>query len=250
MKKFAICFFAIVTIASAQVRLDISAPRYAGLDHEGVSGVYSLGVKLDSFAVEFGLSRLDVGAVKATSFANPKVSLRVAMGKTGLEYYAYVPVVTRKNEARLYGLIASPENVGSYLANTIAGGATVSRVFSFQKLGYKQAVNDLKVSLSGGALVLIATKKTAAEDRLEILIPYAFGLTDYRGHLVIGGELAGNYVLTQTEGNFGDNILSQFKIFAGWQFGKFAVVPYIKFPVDKNTDRLLRNTLGLNLSYQ
>ena len=238
------------TAGDEKLWLYISAPRYADADHAGVSGVYAFGAKLDSFAVEFGLSRLDVGAVKAISFANPKISLRVSAGKTGLEYYAFIPVATRKNEARLYGLIASPENVGAYLANSISGGATLSRSFSFRKLGYKQAVNDLKVSMSGGALVLIATKRVSAEDRLEILIPYAIGLTDYRGNLVLGGELAGTYVLTQTAGSFGDNVLSQFQIFLGWRLGNLTAAPYIKFPVDKTTDRLLRNTLGVNIAYQ
>lgn len=249
MQKTIIFLLTLTALSFAQIRVDISAPRYEGVDHKGASGVYSVAADLDKFAVEFGLARLDIGAVQSTAAANVKISIPIKQGKYLLNYFVYLPMSGYRNSARLYGLAASPENIGAY-SYALSGGATVTREFKFQKLGYKKAENDLTVSLCAGLQPLLTFKKSTLSNNFGIFIPYAFGLTDYRGHLVIGGELAGNYILTQTDRNFSDNIFSQFKIFTGWQFGKFTTAAYIKFPCDKTTDRLLRNTLGLSVSYK
>jgi hypothetical protein len=240
LKKFTIIFLATAAMATAQVSLDVSAPRLEGVDHRGVNGLYALTVDLDSFALEFGLARFDDGRIQKTSFANPKISFRTRQRNYLLTYFVYAPV-TAYNQAGAYGMFATPEAVGMYVPDALSGGGMINR--KFMKSG-------LDFSVTAGSLVMIALKRTALVNNLEIFIPYNFSLSDRRGNLTLGGELAGNYLLTQTEASFNDNILSQFKIFSGWHFGKFFVSTYVKFPVDKNTDMSLRNTLGVSLQYK
>lgn len=240
-RAFLLCLILAASV-NAQIKLEITSPRYSEFAQGGVSGLYMLQNNFGDFSVEWGLARLDAGAVQSTSFSNPRLSVALEIEKTKLEYFVYVPLTRYSNQARFFGMLGDPEDFQAFASDAVSLGGGISRQFDIENeivLGY-----DVKL------MPMIALKRTTLADRIEIVIPYNFSVVDVYGNFSMGAELGGNYFLTETNQSFNDNILAQFKALAGYRFGRLAVQFFIKLPVDKTTDAILRNTIGLTFSFQ